>query len=103
MMAKANCPLDPRGGISAAHLPVQPRHHPAFQTPVACFIRNKAPTFLSGLRDRIAWLPGQANVLSCREKCPVDTFRQKKSPDISVGALCSHYLSSRAGQRIVLP
>ena len=36
------------------------------------------------------------------KKCPANTFRQEKSPDLSVEALCSRYLSSRAVARQVL-
>ena len=31
------------------------------------------------------------------KKCPVDTLRQKKSPNLSVEALCLRYLVSRLG------
>ena len=51
----------------------------------------------------IPYLPGQANVLSCRNNRPVDGYRQKKPPAIAGGFSCRHYLSSRVGQRIVLP
>ncbi len=62
------------------------------------------PIQISGGCVRVTYLPGQANVLSCRSECPVDTRRHKeKTPDLSVGGLCSRYLSSQVGQRIVMP
>ena len=50
----------------------------------------------------IPYLPGQANVLSCRNNRPLDGYRQKKPPAIAGGFLCWHYLSSRAVARQVL-
>ena len=48
--------------------------------PVACFSKKKPPTFVGGLCSRYlsSWV-GQRIVLPFK-KCPVDTFRQQKTP-----------------------
>ena len=45
---------------------------------------------------------GRPSIVLPFKDMPVACLRQKKGPDFSVGALCSHYLSSRAVTRQVL-
>ena len=70
--------------------------------PVAYFRQEKTSSFLTRFCVRVTYLPGQANVLSCRPQVSGGHLQAEKSPNLSVRALCSRYLASRAGQRIVL-
>ena len=64
--------------------------------------KKKAPPFPVELCVGIPVFPGRPSIVLAVRKCPVDTFRQEKSPTVSGGALCWHYLSSRAVARQVL-
>ena len=64
-------------------------------------IKN-TPTFLSGLVFALPIFPGRPRYCHAVRNSPVDCCRHKKHPDISVGVLCSRYLSSQAVARQVL-
>ena len=49
----------------------------------------------------VGYLPGQANVLFCLQVSG-GHLQAEKSPNLSVEALCSRYLSFWVGQRIVV-
>ena len=69
--------------------------------PVNCLMGTAL--FCRGLVFALPIFPGRPRYCHAVRNSPVDCCRHKKHPDISVGGLCSRYLSSRVGQGIVMP
>ena len=64
--------------------------------------KERPPAFAGGFVFSLSVFPGKPSIVLPFKKCPVETFRQKKSPDFSVEALCSSYLYSWVGQVLSL-